>query len=144
MAKQKANSISKKYKNNFIIGADTIVYFKKQILEKPNNFIEAKKYLSMLSNNIHTVYTGVYIRHYNKNINIKFYDKTNITFYNLIDKDINYYINNHEPFDKAGAYGIQDWSCLFAKKINGCFYNVVGFPISKFYQILIKNKINLF
>ena len=144
MSHLKAKTISKQYMNNYVIGADTIVYCNNTILEKPKNNSEAKRFLKKLSNNKHTVYTGVNVMHYNKKINIQFYDKTDIEFYKLLEYDINYYINNYKPFDKSGAYGIQDWSCLFAKKITGCFYNIVGFPISKFYQIMLNNNINIF
>ena len=69
-------------------------------------------------------------------------DKTCVSFNKLSSKDINYYITNYEPFNKAGGYGIQDWGATFVKKINGCYYNVVGFPLSKFYILFnqIKNK----
>ena len=144
MSHLKAKIISKQYMNNYVIGADTIVYCENTILEKPKDNSEAKKFLNQLSNNKHTVYTGVSVMHFNNKTNIQFYDKTDIEFYKLLEYDINYYINNYKPFDKSGAYGIQDWSCLFAKKITGCFYNIVGFPISKFYQIMRNNNINIF
>ena len=69
-------------------------------------------------------------------------DKTIVTFNKLSLDDINYYVDNFNPYDKAGGYGIQDWSSIFIKKINGCYYNVVGFPLSKFYILLkeLKNK----
>ena len=87
------------------------------------------------------MYTGVSLSIKSHNINIIFYDKTRVEFYNLNNSDINYYIDNHNPFDKAGSYGIQDWSGIFIKKIDGCFNNVVGFPLSKFYKLANNNNI---
>ena len=62
-------------------------------------------------------------------------------FHKLDYKDIDFYVKHYKPYDKAGAYGIQDWSSIFVKKINGCFYNVVGFPLPKFYK-LFNNQFN--
>ena len=132
LAKLKASKIFSKNLNSIIIGADTIVYINHQILGKPKNKKNAFNILKELSDKTHYVYTGVAIKC--KNYNLNFYDKTSVTFYPLTDEIINYYINNFNPLDKAGAYGIQDWSKVFIKKINGCYYNVVGFPIAKFYQ----------
>jgi len=143
MAEAKAKAISIKHHNDLVVGADTIVCVKGEILEKPKNKQQALSYLKKLSNNTHYVYTGVNILCKNKNINISFYEKTLITFYKLSLNDINYYIEYYKPFDKAGAYGIQDWSCIFAKNIRGCFYNIVGFPIAKFYNLMNTNNIKL-
>ena len=68
-------------------------------------------------------------------IEIDFHDRTYVTFYEISNQYIHYYVDNYKPYDKAGAYGIQDWSMIFVKKINGCFNNVVGFPVSKFYKL---------
>jgi septum formation protein len=72
-----------------------------------------------------------------------FAEITTVTFLNLDEKDISHYIENHQSYDKAGSYGIQDWSAVFIKEINGSYDNVVGFPISRFYQELKKLGINL-
>ena len=69
-------------------------------------------------------------------INERFVDSTIVKFNQLNKKDILFYIDNYKPFDKAGSYGIQDWSSIFVDKIDGCFYNVVGFPLPKFYKLL--------
>ena len=137
LAEIKATAIHLKYNNNLVVGADTIVYLNKLILEKPKNKKEAFNTLKKLSDRTHSVYTGVSIQ--TKNTKLNFFDKTSVTFYPLSNDTINYYINNYNPFDKAGAYGIQDWSKVFIKKINGCYYNVMGFPIAKFYRIVCKN-----
>jgi septum formation protein len=141
MAHNKALDVAKNYNNSLIIGADTIVSFKNKILGKPKNMKEAKKYLKLLSNNTHNVYTGVSLLIVSKNINLSFFEKTEVTFNNLNNKDIDYYIDSFKPMDKAGAYGIQDAGSIMIKKINGCFYNVVGFPLSKFYKLASGKKI---
>ena len=137
----KASSVSKIYPQAYIISADTIVYLNKNILGKPKNKSEAIQYLSLLSDNQHKVYTGVAIINANKKINEVFFDMTLVYFNKLTKQEIEYYINNYHPFDKAGGYGIQDWSKVFIKKIDGCFYNVVGFPLPKFYK-LFNNQFN--
>ena len=137
----KASSISKIYSQAYIISADTIVYLDENILGKPKNKSEAIEYLSLLSGNQHKVFTGVAIINADKKINKVFFDMTLVYFNKLTKQEIEYYINNYHPFDKAGGYGIQDWSKVFIKKIDGCFYNVVGFPLPKFYK-LFNNQFN--
>ena len=135
---KKAKIISDKHPNDLVIGADTIVYHNNKILGKPINEKHATKYLKLLSDDYHNVYTGVSILNLNENINENLIEKTEVIFNSLSNKTIKHYIKNYKPFDKAGAYGIQDWSAIFVKKINGCFYNVVGFPLPKFYILLNK------
>ena len=139
LAIYKAQDISNKFPNKFIIGSDTIVYCNKKILGKPKNMLEAKNHLLLLSNNEHTVYTAIALINKSKNFQKSFIDKTNVLFHKLNTSDINYYIKNYKPLDKAGSYAIQDWSSIFVKKINGCFYNVVGFPLSKFHKLFSKD-----
>jgi len=138
LAQLKAMDISKKNPNYTVIGADTIVSINHQILNKPQNFEEAKEMLNLLSNNTHQVITGVSLKNKSLDINENFYDVSFVSFYKLSDNEINYYINNYKPFDKAGSYGIQDYAGLFVKNIKGSYDNIVGFPVSKFYQILKK------
>ena len=135
LAFEKANKVSMKYNNDLVIGADTIVYKDGKILGKPKDKIEAFNHLRLLSGTTHEVYTAVHILNKNKNINESLIDKTRVTFHELNDDEINYYIDNCNPFDKAGSYGIQGWSSIFVKNIEGCFYNVVGFPLPKFYKL---------
>ena len=141
IASGKASSVSKIYPQAYIISADTIVYLDENILGKPKNKSEAIEYLSLLSGNQHKVFTGVAIINADKKINKVFFDMTLVYFNKLTKQEIEYYINNYHPFDKAGGYGIQDWSKVFIKKIDGCFYNVVGFPLPKFYK-LFNNQFN--
>ena len=122
---------------NLFITADTIVVIDNKVLGKPTDFNHAEKMLKQLSGNKHTVYTGVSILH-NKNI-ITFQDSTKVTFYDLKDREIEFYINNYQPFDKAGSYGIQEWmGYVGIKKMEGDFFNVMGLPIHKVYREIEK------
>ena len=110
-----------------IICADTIVVLENQIIGKPTDFEHAVNILSALSNNTHTVYTGVNIRSHQKSIS--FVEKTEVTFAKLNQNQIEFYVREFKPFDKAGAYGIQDWiGATAVKKINGSYTNVMGLP----------------
>ena len=143
LAELKANDISQHYPNDLVIGADTIVVLGDEILGKPNDKAAAEHMLQTLSGKTHQVYTGVCLKWTKKNIHHLFAEITTVTFRNLDEKDIAHYIESCPPYDKAGAYGIQDWSAVFVKEIMGCYDNVVGFPISRFYQELKKLGINL-
>jgi len=143
LAELKANDISQYYPNELVIGADTIVVLDDQILGKPKDKAQAQNMLQTLSGKTHQVYTGVCIKLPEKNIHHLFAEITIVTFRELEHADISHYIESCLPYDKAGSYGIQDWSAVFVKEINGCYDNVVGFPISRFYQEIKKLGINL-
>ena len=134
LASLKAKKISSKFNNDIIISGDTIVSIDNDILGKPQNNSEAYKMLDKLNNKTHTVFTGISIQCQNKKIIHTFHESTRVTFNKISQDDIMFYIDNFDPYDKAGSYAIQDWSSIFVKKINGCFYNVVGFPLSKFFR----------
>lgn len=126
-------------KNCLVISADTIVYFNKAILGKPKNHDEVYEYLKQLSGNTHIVYTGICLSYQNK-----FYSavaKTSVSFKVLENDEIRQYIETGEPNDKAGAYGIQGYGSQFITKINGCYFNVMGFPVNLFLSLL--KEINL-
>ena len=143
LAELKANDISQHYPNNLVIGADTIVVLDDQIMGKPGDKSQAQKMLNSLSGRTHHVYTGVCLKWAERNIHHLFAEITMVTFRELSEADINHYIESCPPYDKAGSYGIQDWSAVFVQEIKGCYDNVVGFPISRFYQELKKLGINL-
>ena len=140
-ALEKARSIVPRQKNTIIIGADTIVDLEKKIMGKPANPIEAGKMLKALSGKQHIVHTGVALRCEFLNKEISFVESTKVYFYKLNDDWIDQYVSTRMPMDKAGAYGIQDWSSIFVKKINGCYNNVVGFPLARFIQLIHSNNI---
>ncbi|PID62814.1 MAG: septum formation protein Maf [Ignavibacteriae bacterium] len=139
IADDKCEAALKKVKEGIIITADTIVVIENKIIGKPKDRDDAKRILKLLSNNIHFVYTAFCVCNKTKNIKITGYEKTKVFFRKLEEKEIEEYILTGSPFDKAGAYGIQDdYGAVFVKKIIGCYYNVLGFPASKIYDALKK------
>lgn len=121
---------------DLLITSDTIVWSNNKALGKPKNYKEAFKMLKELSNNTHQVITSICIS--NKNFKKIINDTTSVTFKLLTDSEIEYYINTYQPFDKAGAYGIQEWIGKIAiTKIEGSYFNVMGFPVHKLYKELI-------
>lgn len=133
-AKEKSLDIARKYTDCLVIGADTIVVLDGKILGKPKDSTESFAMLKSLSDRTHSVYTGVSLNHINNEISDTFFEKTDVTFIELTDKTISYYIKTYNPLDKAGSYGIQDWFSVNVKKISGCFYNVMGFPLAAFFN----------
>ncbi len=118
--------------NTLIITADTIVVLKGEILGKPAGKNDAAKMLKKLSANKHTVITGVSLRSVHKTES--FAASTDVWFKKLSEEEIDYYIENYRPFDKAGAYGIQEWIAHAAiEKIEGSYFNVMGLPTHKLY-----------
>jgi len=136
LAKQKSDFLSENLSpEDLLITADTIVSFNKELLKKPSNKEEAFNTLSKLSGNTHKVITGVCIKTLEKEV--VFSSTTMVTFNKLTKDEINYYINNYKPYDKAGAYGIQEWiGRIGIKNIDGSYANVVGLPTSKLYEQL--------
>ena len=123
--------------NELIITADTVVIHNNIILNKPQNSEEAKKILNTLSNTKHKVITGVCIKQKNKKIS--FSEETKVYFKKLTKSEIDFYLNNYNPYDKAGAYGVQDWiGKIGIKSIEGCYYNIMGLPLRILYNNLIK------
>ena len=137
LSRKKAEAVLGEVEDSLIIGADTIVSLDKKIFGKPSNPEEAKDMLRSLSGKTHEVFTGFTILE-TRDRSISDYEKTRVTFRKIEDWEIEDYVNSGEPLDKAGAYGIQDRSGLFVDRIEGCFYNVVGFPLTKFYEALKK------
>ena len=134
LSKKKAEKVSKAYKNKIIIGADTIVYLDKVIFGKPKDKDENYNMLKSLSGKTHNVVTGVSIAHKNKDIQITFSQITKVTVRDIPNIELLHYIDNYSTLDKAGGYGIQDWFSVWINRIDGCFYNVMGLPLSQFYM----------
>lgn len=151
LAFEKANDVRKKfthgeividYDNQIILGADTVVACEGKILGKPKNEHEAFNMLNFLNNREHEVITGICIMSPNKNLKIIDYEKTIVKFRNLSDAKIRKYIKTGEYIDKAGAYGIQGFGSILVEYIHGCYFNVVGLPISKL-DCLLERHFNL-
>lgn len=143
LARHKAEDVAKRQQGKFLIAADTIVCLNDEILGKPDDENQAATYLHQLSGNTHDVFSGVFAGLTNSSgkfsSEICFYERTKVTFAALSELEIKQYIKYGKPFDKAGSYGIQDdLGSLFVEKIEGDYYNVVGFPLHRFYHTLKK------
>ena len=125
----KAQAVFAKHGDDIVIGADTVVYIKGEILGKPKNEEDAFKMLSSLSGNVHTVATGVTIL--KKDYSDTFSVLSDVEFFPMTQSEIKSYIATGEPMDKAGSYGIQEKGALFIKGIKGDFYSVMGLPVSE-------------
>ena len=124
-------------KNEILITADTIVWMNNMAVNKPKDRADAFQMISNLSGNMHTVYTGVQLTTSQKKVS--FFAETKVFFSKLSPEEINYYIDKYKPFDKAGAYGIQEWiGYIGIEKIEGSYFNVMGFPVHLVYQNLKK------
>lgn len=140
LAEKKADSFdsSRLEPKMIILAADTIVSLEGEILGKPGNYREAEVMLKKLSGKKHEVITGVCIKSRKKK-NI-FHVESRVYFKDLCDAEIDYYINNFRPFDKAGGYGIQEWiGYIGISKIEGSFFNIMGLPVKEVYEELLKS-----
>ena len=121
--------------DDILITADTIVWHNGKVLGKPLDAAEAKEILMKLNGSMHEVFTGVCLKRKNKTYS--FYDRSAVWFKQLTEKQIDHYISHYQPFDKAGAYGVQEWiGYIGVEKIEGSFFNVMGFPTHRFYEEL--------
>ncbi|TMM31283.1 septum formation protein Maf [Polaribacter aestuariivivens] len=137
LADLKAKQFENLSENDVLITSDTIVWLNNKALGKPKNETEAFDMLRSLSNKKHDVITSISIK--SKNYQKIITDITTVSFKELTDEEINYYIQNYKPFDKAGAYGIQEWIGFIAiNGIEGSYFNVVGLPVHKLYKALME------
>lgn len=137
LARRKAAAFpaSKLKADEVLVTADTVVVHNGQVLGKPADRDEAVAMLHSLSGDKHTVYTGVCLRSSEREIS--FTESTYVFFRTLSDTDIDYYVDNYRPYDKAGAYGIQEWiGMVGVSRIEGCYYNVMGLPVARLYERL--------
>ncbi len=138
LAEKKAEYFRLNMKNEIVVTADTVVILKGSIMNKPSDRNEAIAMLNALSGNTHYVMTGVCIM--SKEREFSFDDTTEVTFQELTASEIEFYVDTYKPYDKAGAYGAQDWIGMIAiKKIKGSYFNVMGLPIHLVYQHLHKD-----
>ena len=136
LANLKAEAFTKLADNDLLITSDTIVWINNKALGKPKDKEEAFEMLRELSGKSHQVISSVSIK--NNTFQKIFNDITQVHFKELSSKEINYYIDNYKPFDKAGAYGIQEWiGFIGIKSIEGSYFNVVGLPVHKLYKELM-------
>ena len=131
-ARKKAKHIAERYPDHIVLGADTVVILDGKILGKPKDTDESFNMLNSLSGKTHEVITGLSIIYKKENIDITFNQKTYVSIKTLSNDKIYDYMNTYNPFDKAGSYGIQDGFSVYINKIEGCFFNVMGLPLSTF------------
>lgn len=136
LAELKADAMKNELKENeLLITADTIVWKDDQVLNKPASREEAIAMLKNLSGNQHQVITGMHLMSVTKKVS--FHAVTEVCFDELTEEEIIYYVDHFSPYDKAGAYGIQEWiGYVGINRIEGSFYNVMGLPVHKLYQYL--------
>ena len=132
-ARKKAKNVAENYPDSLIIGADTVVVLNGEIMGKPINEKDSVLMLRSLSGTTHEVITGVSLLLLESEIDITFNERTLVSFNTLNKNDILKYIHNYNPYDKAGSYGIQDGFSIHIHKVQGCYYNVMGLPVSSFY-----------
>lgn len=145
ISRQKAENVAKRVGSNaVIIAADTVVVCEGKILGKPADNLQAAEMLHLLEGVRHEVITGfTVIDNSGKNKSITSYEITSVKMRNLDDSEIEAYLHTGEPYDKAGAYAIQGVGALLVEEIKGCYFNVMGFPISRIAHVLDKMGISL-
>lgn len=137
LADLKSKAFTNLATNDLVITSDTIVWLENKPLEKAKNESEAFEMLQKLSGKKHEVITSVSIK--SANFQKIFNNTTQVYFKKLTDEEIRFYIKNYQPFDKAGAYGIQEWiGFIGIEKIEGSYFNVMGLPVHKLYEELMK------
>lgn len=137
LARLKASVFTDLSQEDILVTSDTIVWFQQQALNKPENQEEAFEMISSLSGNTHEVITSVAFTTTQQQVVIN--DTTRVTFKDLSREEINYYITNFQPYDKAGGYGIQEWFGYIAvTRLEGSYFNVMGMPLHKVYETLMK------
>jgi septum formation protein len=135
LSELKADAFRKLEEGEVLLTADTVVAIDNQFLGKPQDEEDARKMLKLLSGKTHQVYTGITIKTLDKTITET--DVADVEFDEISDEEIDFYIKNYKPFDKAGSYGIQEWLGMSKiKKINGSFYTIMGLPTHLVYKIL--------
>ncbi len=136
LARKKSEAFQRKLtENEILITADTIVCLNNEVLHKPGSAEEAKKILGKISGNSHDVFTGICLRAVNKVV--EFVASTEVRFGILSEVEIDYYVETYKPYDKAGAYGIQEWiGYVGVEEIRGSYFNVMGLPVHKLYREL--------
>jgi len=136
ISRRKALDVARRVDRGIVVGADTVVVLGQRILGKPRDEAEAREMLRLLSGRTHQVYTGFTLVAVPEGKTLSEYEKTDVSFRPLESDEIDFYVRNDCPLDKAGAYAIQDRGALFVESLRGCYYNVVGFPLTKFYRTL--------
>ncbi|MBS0650517.1 MAG: septum formation protein Maf [Verrucomicrobia bacterium] len=141
LAQKKSDELSKRFSSDMIITADTVVYFNGKIYNKPKDLEEAHRMMRELSGNWHYVYTAVSIRQ--GNIHLAETEETKIRLHELTPEQIQHYHSHCSPLDKAAGYAIQKSGSIIVDRIEGCYYNVMGFPVNTLRKLLSQVGIDL-
>lgn len=136
LAQKKAEAVAAGQSGAIVFGADTVVALHGKILGKPRDREDARRMLRQLSGQTHTVYTGVALVHTDSGKTLVEADSTEVTFAKLSEEEIEAYLKTEEYADKAGAYGIQGGAAKHIERIEGCYFNVMGFPVHRVYELL--------
>ncbi|MFL5762833.1 MAG: Maf family nucleotide pyrophosphatase [Bacteroidia bacterium] len=138
LCEKKADAFDEELNDDtIVITADTVVWINGQVLNKPEDFNDAVRMLKLLSGKMHEVYTGVCLR--SKTKKRSFYAVTKVFFKELTQQEIEHYVTTCKPYDKAGAYGAQEWvGYVGIDKIEGTYFNVMGLPLRELYEELLK------
>lgn len=140
----KAGAVAARHDSGLVIGVDTIVVLGKSILGKPQTRAEARSMLQRLSGRWHEVLSGICLIDCNLRRMRSDFSRSRVHFRRLSPEDIVWYLKTGEHRDKAGAYGVQGYASLFIDRIEGCYFNIVGFPIVTFEKLCRKSGKNLF
>lgn len=143
-ALHKARHAAPFFPQGLIIGADTVICLKNKIIGKPADISQAVKLLKFLSRNPHWVYTGLALLDIDKNKEFTCFEKTRVLMEPLSAKQIKGYFSRFSPLDKAGGFDIRGTGAFFIRRIEGCFYNVVGLPMAKLYGLFRKAGVDFF
>ncbi|MFH1071414.1 MAG: Maf family protein [Candidatus Glassbacteria bacterium] len=142
LAKRKALAVAGGHPGSLVVGADTIVYHRGEILGKPDGFESACRMVSRLAGSLHEVYTGVALAGPGDRPADSDFEVTRVRFRPLDDEQVRLYVSTEEPFDKAGAYGIQDYGATLVESVEGCYFNVMGLPLVKLIRMLERRGID--
>jgi septum formation protein len=129
LAMAKAKSVAKLFPDDYVLGADTVVVCRGKLFGKPENQIQAKLMIQQLQGRVHSVWTGVALVGEGGNIRRVYAEKTKMFFRRILKKELSAYLKNKEPYDKAGAYDIQETARYWVKRWDGDYFNVMGLPV---------------
>ncbi len=138
LAREKALSVAETLQQGIVLAADTVVVYRGEVLGKPHDPEDARRMLVLLGGNTHEVFTGVTLIDAASGVGQNGVSVTKVWMKKMREKDIAAYVASGEPFDKAGSYGIQGKAALFVEKIEGCYFNVVGLPLSLLFDLMLR------
>jgi septum formation protein len=136
LARRKIAGVSRVRPDDYVLGADTIVYIEGTVLGKPESPDDARQMLRTIAGKSHVVYTGVALYEPRERKVLDDFDKTEVTMSPLSEEEIEWYVRTGEPMDKAGSYALQGMGGLFVSRVNGDFSSVIGLPLPKVYRLL--------